>query len=527
MTRQYFYVFTLLLLSLAACGESVKKGKDVEPSNNTTANNTANNASTNNSSNNAATNNTSPNNNVSTLTCGDGVVDAAEKCDSGIGTGAGSCPNACPPQGACTLGTLSGNAATCSAQCEYSVVTSCVDNDGCCPANCDYLSDSDCSPTCNNGVIDAGETCDGNCPTSCGDNNACTTDTLTGSAANCSAQCANVPVTACTSGDGCCPAGCTAATDSDCTPVCGNQVVEGTEVCDGNCPASCNDNMACTADSVSGSAAQCNLRCTNTPINACQSGDGCCPVGCTYAVDQDCACQPLVCGAAGRQCGAPANGCGGNLNCGTCQSGFTCSNFNCVATGGPTATGSACTAQTSCAGAIAPFCVSNPNFKDGYCSSQCQFDNDCPSGSHCDQKNTSGTGSCLKNCASNTDCRPGYLCYDGDGDGMGSKECLPAGTGSGTVGATCGGVYDCAGGTNGICHLASDGWPGGYCSETCTAILGIGFCPTGSTCHGGGLLGTDEGSCQKDCTTSAQCRSGYTCQTFTTILTGTTYKVCN
>ncbi len=526
MTGRYIAAVIFGLFTSTACGDSVKKSKDVEPSNNTASNNASNNASTNNTStNNTSTNNTSTNNTPG-LSCGNGVVDAGEKCDSGIGTGEGSCPNACAPQGMCTLGRLTGNAASCSAQCEYTVVTSCVDDDGCCPASCDYVSDSDCSATCNNGQIDPGETCDGNCPTSCNDNNACTTDNLIGSADNCSAECSNVPVVACTSGDGCCPAGCSAATDSDCNPVCGNQVVEAPEICDGNCPASCNDNVACTADSISGTAAQCNVRCTNTPISACQSGDGCCPSGCTFPSDQDCACQPLVCGAAGRQCGAPANGCGGTLNCGTCQTGFTCSNFTCVATGGPTPIGSPCTAQTSCAGAIAPFCVSNANFKDGYCSSQCQFDNDCPSGSHCAQKNTSGTGSCLKNCIDNNDCRTGYLCFNQDGDSNGSKECVPGGTGTGIIGDACNGVYQCGGGTVANCYPPSNDWPGGYCSETCTSVLGIGFCPTGSSCHGGGILGSGEGGCLKNCTNSNQCRPGYTCTTFTAPLTSTNYSVC-
>lgn len=36
-------------------------------------------------------------------------------------------------------------------------------------------------------MLDPGETCDGNCPTSCDDANACTTDQLTGSAAQCTA----------------------------------------------------------------------------------------------------------------------------------------------------------------------------------------------------------------------------------------------------------------------------------------------------------------------------------------------------
>ncbi|MEZ4459792.1 MAG: hypothetical protein R3E66_08685 [bacterium] len=524
-------IIIALGFGLVACGDDVKKGKktDTLPSNNVASNN-ANNVSTNNGtpSNNVASNNA---NNMSMLTCGDGQLDPDEYCDSAIPTGAGSCPNACPPQGACTLGIIQGNAATCSARCEYNVVTSCADDDGCCPEACDYVTDSDCSATCNNGVIDPGETCDGNCPTSCNDNNVCTTDTLTGSAANCSAQCTNVPVTQCVSGDGCCPAGCTSASDNDCQPVCGNGLIEAGERCDGNCPTSCADNNACTADAISGSPAMCNVQCSNTAITACQSGDGCCPSGCTFAIDQDCACQPLTCGAPGRECGSPANGCGGNLNCGTCANGFVCSNFNCVPNNSPLPIGSACTAGSNCAGAIGPFCVANPNFKDGYCSSQCQYDNDCPSGSHCGQKDANGNGSCLKNCTTNADCRAGYACYDQDNGGSGSKECLPSAVGTGTIGSPCTAVYQCAGGTVGACGMASDGFPGGYCTETCTDLFGISTCPTGSTCYSGGLLGGVfggdlDGYCAKSCTSSAQCRTGYSCKTYTTLLGQTSYQAC-
>src|SRR5690349_13401911 len=66
------------------------------------------------------------------------------------------------------------------------------------------------SAACGNGVVDADETCDTAiasgataCPSGCDDGNACTTDTLSGSA--CTAACEHAPVTACTSGDGCCP----------------------------------------------------------------------------------------------------------------------------------------------------------------------------------------------------------------------------------------------------------------------------------------------------------------------------------
>lgn len=73
------------------------------------------------------------------------------------------------------------------------------------------------APICGNGVPEMGEICDGNCPASCPDDgDACTTETLMGSAATCDATCSQVAIVACMPGDGCCPMGCTAAKDLDC-----------------------------------------------------------------------------------------------------------------------------------------------------------------------------------------------------------------------------------------------------------------------------------------------------------------------
>ena len=75
---------------------------------------------------------------------------------------------------------------------------------------------------CGNQVVEAAETCDGNCPASCNDNDACTTDSSSGTAAACSKTCSNTATTACTGGDSCCPTGCDATTDSDCAVDCRN-----------------------------------------------------------------------------------------------------------------------------------------------------------------------------------------------------------------------------------------------------------------------------------------------------------------
>jgi cysteine-rich repeat protein len=81
-----------------------------------------------------------------------------------------------------------------------------------------------------------GETCEANtptpCPANCDDNNACTADTSTGSAANCNLVCNHADITQAANNDGCCPPGASANNDSDCRAVCGNKVVEAGEQCD-------------------------------------------------------------------------------------------------------------------------------------------------------------------------------------------------------------------------------------------------------------------------------------------------------
>lgn len=213
--------------------------------------------------------------------CGNGVLGPGELCD-------GDCPTTCSDGIACTTDTLMGEARLCNAHCVASPIEICATDDGCCPAACDQTNDGDCSATCGNATIDALETCDGLCPTSCDDRQACTTDTLTGSASNCSATCSFAPIAACVSGDGCCPSACSVQNDSDCSATCGNTRVEPPETCDGNCPFFCFDGDLCTIDFRLGSPFSCSAICIHSQIDACQHDDGCCPQGCTTQADNDC-----------------------------------------------------------------------------------------------------------------------------------------------------------------------------------------------------------------------------------------------
>jgi hypothetical protein len=126
----------------------------------------------------------------------------------------------------------------------------CVNDDGCCPADCTIGNDNDCSSRCGDGIVTSPpETCDtkitsgiGACPTSCDDSDPCTMDVLE-NGGTCTATCTHTEITACLSGDGCCPTGanCNNITDNDCSGSCGNGIVEDNETCDGNCPTSCDD----------------------------------------------------------------------------------------------------------------------------------------------------------------------------------------------------------------------------------------------------------------------------------------------
>ena len=163
--------------------------------------------------------------------CGNGQLDAGEKCDKALPPGLkGACPKTakdCDDKVACTDDFPTGS--ECNVTCAHTQKTAAKNGDGCCPPGANATTDDDCPSTCGNGVLEAGETCDpginsgaGKCKTvaDCDDKDACTADTLTGTA--CNPKCDNNkrtadPVTK----DGCCPKGLTLDKDADCLPKCG------------------------------------------------------------------------------------------------------------------------------------------------------------------------------------------------------------------------------------------------------------------------------------------------------------------
>jgi len=88
--------------------------------------------------------------------CGNKKVDTGEKCDKAILAGSpGACPTSaadCDDKNKCTIDSMTGSAATCTAVCDHSPIASC----------------------CGNGTVDTGEECDdGNVVDNDGCNNLC------------------------------------------------------------------------------------------------------------------------------------------------------------------------------------------------------------------------------------------------------------------------------------------------------------------------------------------------------------------
>jgi hypothetical protein len=238
-------------------------------------------------------------------TCGNGVVEINETCDSAIPQGMkGSCPRGCDDGDACTSEVLVSKD-TCNARCMIAPVVMFTPGDGCCPKGGNHNLDNDCPASCGNGAVEGpGETCDpaiplgspGACPTGCPAPSDCKELTLAGEAGLCTARCEPSPIEDCVPGDGCCPMGCTHDNDTDCPAVCGNAVVDSGESCDkgitagntGACLASCDDGKACTMDSTSGKVEDCTRNCSHAPVTACAAGDHCCPAGCNPVTDSDC-----------------------------------------------------------------------------------------------------------------------------------------------------------------------------------------------------------------------------------------------
>jgi hypothetical protein len=297
----------------------------------------------------------------------------------------------------------------------------------------------------------------------------------------------------------------------------------------GTCP----EGRACGGSGVPNVCGQ-----TCTPTTCARAGascgsmpDGCggriecgsCPAGQTCGgtgIANSCGagtCQSGTC--AGTACGLISDGCGGTLDCGACSGGAACQDNQCVAaTTRPS--GEACAADADCAGFGGTRRCAQGDFKNGYCTNACAYDNDCAPGSHCTAKSVGDSAICVRNCTSDSDCRAdGYRCQNADDsttpDGVTAPpdECFPAATGDRPVGSACDAIWQCDGGE---CLRESqfpgpDGtWvtvplPGGYCSPGMCVPLFLP-CPAGAVCG-------DNMQCLKPCVLDGDCRPGYTCVT--------------
>jgi hypothetical protein len=147
-------------------------------------------------------------------------------------------------------------------------------------------------------------------------------------------------------------------------------------------------------------------------------------------------------------------------------------------------------------------------------TSFCNTDCDCPfNGSAC------LNGQCLPNvrpneCCFNPMCPPGQLCvFPGGGlstcggiDGGVNQDAGDAGppdSGFVPIGAPCSqGANNCT--FAGFCIDQSQGFPGGYCSESCNGMM----CPPNASCFDVGMMNS---ICLEDCMNTNDCRMGYEC----------------
>ena len=481
------------------------------------------------------------NDNDCAATCGNGVVEAGESCDP-----PGSCPTACNDGNACTVDSLTGASANCTAACVFTPKTACIGGDDCCPAGCNANNDSNCSPVCGNAVIEPGETCDppASCPAlpSCNDGNPCTTDLLTGSAATCTAACGTTPVITCLNGDGCCPSGCNMLTDDSCSANCGNGVIEPGETCDppGTCPTACFDGNTCTTDTLTGSALNCNSACTYPAIVSCVGGDGCCPSGCNANNDSNCS---PVCGnnvtEPGETCDPPGTcpvSCSDGNNCTTdtlSGSSLTCDvacTFPVITacTGGDGCCPSGCNANTD--SNCSPVCGNNVVEPGETCDPPGSCPSSCDDGNPCTIDSLSGSAAtCTAICGTTsiTTCTHGDGCCPSGCNANNDNNCLPAcGNSVVEAGETCDPPASCPsscfdgnactsdvlGGAAVTCDVScaypvittcthDDGCCVAGCNalqdNNCPAVCGNSVTEPGETCDDGNLLPDD--GCDETC----------------------------
>jgi hypothetical protein len=241
------------------------------------------------------------------------------------------------------------------------------------------------------------------------------------------------------------------------------------------------------------------LPCAQQGLACGPAGDGCghdiqcgtCPSGQTCGgggVRGQCgepdggACTPISCASQGLACGPAGNGCGGVIQCGTCPTGQTCGGGgvegHCGAPDSGACVPRSCGAQAIACGPAGDGCGG---------AVQC---GPCPTGQTCGGGGVPGHcgapdgGACSPiSCASqNIGCGPA-------GDGCGN----PIDCGTCPPGETCGGagiLGHCGAPDSGVCtpsSCAAQNVGCGPAGDGCGNAIDCGACPSSLTCGGGGV----------------------------------------
>jgi hypothetical protein len=192
-------------------------------------------------------------------------------------------------------------------------------------------------------------------------------------------------------------------------------------------------------------------------------------------------CEPITCAEQGLSCGMAGDGCGNEIDCGTCTSPLTCGgggiHGQCGAPDSGTCTPLTCAAQKLSCGPAG----------DG-CGNEIQC-GPCPPGQTC------GGGGVPGQCgeAPTIQCQPQtcaaqHIGCGPAGDGCGNEiQCGPCPSGK-----TCGGggvPGQCGGGSCEPLTCAALGFDCGPAGDGCGNLLDCGLCQSPATCGGGGVAG--------------------------------------
>lgn len=181
------------------------------------------------------------------------------------------------------------------------------------------------------------------------------------------------------------------------------------------------------------------------------------------------------------------------------------------------------------------YCMTNASgFPQGYCMRSCtKF---CPDRSgkpftFCVKRGSSGV--CFSRCDTakypGTGCRPGYICRE-EGrykqSSLKRKICVPDPNGNPSqppvqpppankwVGESCAQDAECSF-SGGYCNKQDDGFPSGYCTQSCTRICPDKTGKPSTFCVAQGSRGICVSQCNTSIYPGTGCRSGYTCKTLT------------